>query len=256
MAEMKLFHRQEEDKVLTPSEVKQTLGKQLSFAATEAYKLLRTNLLFSFPDDGKCKIVGVTSSLRGEGKSTTAINLAYSIAETGRKVLLIEADMRMPVLAERLSLPKGKGLSNVLVGMCSLREALQVDSTSGNLYVIPSGDIPPNPSELLGSQRMTECLNYLANTFDYILIDLPPIQAVTDSLVVSKLVNGMILVVRRNHTERRILDNTIRQLQQVDAKVLGLVMTHGEVAVKNYKKYGYGYGYYKKDEATGEKGKV
>ena len=222
------------------------LGDNLSFAAAEAYKLLRTNLTFALTDDQDgCRVVGVTSSVRGEGKSTTTLNLAYTIAESGKQVLVIEADMRLPTLAKRLNLKGDKGISNLLVGMNNGSEVLQTTSLHPNLYVIVAGEVPPNPSELLGSERMKVTIDLLCKSFDYILLDLPPVNAVSDPLVVSKLVHGMILIVRQNYSNKRALTQAIRQLRFVDAKILGVVMTDtnagGKRHKKYYKKYGYGY---------------
>ena len=223
------------------------LGGQLSFAASEAYKLLRTNLNFALPDEQQCRIVGVTSSVRGEGKSTTTMNLAYSIAETGKLVLVIEADMRLPTFSKRLGLNNAKGISNLLAGLCTGADVLQKSWLHRNLWVIPAGDIPPNPSELLGSEQMRITLEVLSKDFDYILLDLPPVTAVSDPLVVSKLVSGMVLVVRQNYSSRRFLTEAVRQLRFADAKLLGFVMTGAnapdEGRRRYYEKYGYSYGY-------------
>ena len=224
------------------------LGDQLSFAASEAYKLLRTNLMFALTeDDSSCHVVGVTSSVRGEGKSTTTLNLAYSLAETGKYVLVIECDMRLPTLTKRLGIDGSRGISNLLVGSAKGSEVMQSSGLHPNLYVLPAGDIPPNPSELLGSERMKVTLEVLKSDFDYILLDLPPVTAVSDPLVVSKMVAGMVLVVRQNYSSKRALNETVRQLRFVDAKILGFVMTDSMTAApgrkKYYKKYGYGYNY-------------
>lgn len=222
------------------------LGDRLSFAASEAYKLLRANLEFALPDEQGCRVVGVTSSVRGEGKSTTTLNLAYSIAETGKLVLVIEADMRLPTLTKRLGLKSTKGISNLLAGQCTGADVLQKSGLHKNLWVIPAGDIPPNPSELLGSEQMRITTEVLCKDFDFILLDLPPVTAVSDPLVVSKLVHGMVLVVRQNYSNRRALAETVRQLRFADAKILGFVMTGAdasETGRRYYKKYGYGYGY-------------
>lgn len=223
------------------------LGDSLSFAASEAYKLLRTNLNFALPDEQQCRTVGVTSSVRGEGKSTTTLNLAYSIAETGKLVLVIEADMRLPTFTKRLGLRNTKGISNLLAGLCTGAEVLQKSGLHRNLWVISAGDIPPNPSELLGSEQMRITLEVLSKDFDYILLDLPPVTAVSDPLVVSKQVSGMILVVRQNYSNRRLLTEAVRQLRFADAKLLGFVMTGANSVEASrrryYEKYGYGYGY-------------
>lgn len=229
------------------AEQRKMLGTNLNFAASEAYKLLRVNLLFSLPDnDDKCKIFGITSSMPSEGKSTTAVNLALSIAETGKRVLLIEGDMRLPVMSKRLETRRAPGLSNLLAGLCTDKEAVCESGLSNNLFVIVGGDIPPNPSELLGSDRMAKLVEALAPGFDYIIFDLPPLTSVSDGLVLSKLLDGMIVVVRRDYCDQQSLAETVRQLEFQKIKILGFVLTRSETGKKVYKKYkksGYNYGY-------------
>ncbi len=142
-------------------ERRQTLGSRLSFGAAEAYKLLRTNLMFSMADEGACKIIGVASALRGEGKSTTSMNLAYTLAQSGERVLLLEADMRIPVMASMLELGDVPGLSHVLAGLHSLQEAIHLSPHVEGVSVMPAGEIPPNPSELLSSKRMGQVVQTL-----------------------------------------------------------------------------------------------
>lgn len=229
------------------AEQRKMLGTNLNFAVSEAYKLLRANLLFSLPDnDDKCKIFGITSSMPSEGKSTTAVNLALSIAETGKRVLLIEGDMRLPVMSKRLETRRAPGLSNLLAGLCTDKEAVCESGLSNNLFVIVGGDIPPNPSELLGSDRMAKLVEALAHGFDYIIFDLPPLTSVSDGLVLSKLLDGMIVVVRRDYCDQQSLAETVRQLEFQKIKILGFVLTRSETGKKVYKKYkksGYNYGY-------------
>lgn len=224
------------------------IGEYLSFAATEAYKLLRTNLMFALPDQGKCRVVGVTSALRNEGKSTLAINLAYTVAQAGYRVLLIDGDMRLPTLAKRLNIPKRPGLSNLLAGLCTVQDAVQTSDLLDNLKAIAAGDIPPNPSELLSSARMETLLRELGADYDFILLDLPPVTAVTDSLVISKLVDGMIVVVCRGYCEKKLLEAALRNMKYLNIKILGFVMTRGSVDKsgygKRYGKYKKGYGGY------------
>lgn len=243
------FRKKKKDMAEADADQLEMYGDKLNFAVSEAYKLLRTNLTFSMPDEKqKCRIIGVTSAMRGEGKSTTAINLAYTIAETGKRVLLLEGDMRLPTLAKRLNLESTPGLSNLLAGLVEGTEALQKSGLIKNMYVITSGDIPPNPSELLGSDQIRIVLDLLSQAFDYIVLDLPPVTVVSDALVISKLTSGMIVVVRQDYCSKRLLNDTIRQLQFVDARVLGLVMTgsnssNGSYKYKKYGKYGHTYGY-------------
>ena len=233
------------------------LGDGLSFAAAEAYKLLRTNLLFSLPDK-PCRIVGVTSSVRGEGKSTTSVNLAYTLAESGKRVLLSDADMRLPSVATKLSIAGAPGLSNLLAGLREEWECMRVSTYFSNWYILPAGDIPPNPSELLGSERMCAMLERYAGIFDFVLVDLPPVTVVTDALAISSWIDGLMVVVRQNYTERRALKDCMYQIQKLGSKFLGFVMTDADVSASGYKRYGkygknYGYGYgYGYDSAEGE----
>lgn len=227
---------------------KSMIGENLNFAASEAYKLLRTNLQFSLPEK-QCHVIGITSSVRGEGKSTTSTNLAYTIAQTGKKTLLIDADMRLPSIAAKLDLHGVPGLSNLIAGLSSESQCLRKSKEFDNWFILPAGDIPPNPSELLGSERMHAVLLRYAQSFDAIIIDLPPVNIVADALVISKWTSGLIVVVRENYTDRRALNECMYQIEKLGAKLLGFVMTDaavGETAYKNYgykKKYGYGYGY-------------
>jgi len=204
---------------------KMPCGKDLSFAAAEAYKLLRTNILFALPDKQQCNVVGVTSAGSGEGKSTTALNLSYALAEAGKNVLLIEGDMRLPTISRQLTLRPSPGLSNVLAGLNSVRDALQESGLHKRLQVISSGDIPPNPSELLGAQSCGILIEVLSSDYDFIILDLPPVTEVADALVASKLTDGMLMVVRKNYANKHALANAIHQLKYVDAKILGIVLT-------------------------------
>lgn len=236
---------------MTPEESRKTLGSNLNFAAAEAYKLLRTNLDFSLPADSKCRVLGVTSALKGEGKSTTSVNIAYTMAQTVGKVLLIEADMRLPTLSKRVRVKAKPGLSNLLVGQCAGNNVLQRTELIPNLWVITAGDIPPNPSELLGSANMATTIEAMKTIFDVIVVDLPPVSAVTDAALVSKLVDGMIVVVRQGYCDRGTLDDAVRQLRFVEAKILGFVMTGADTQKKGYKRYGKSYGDYKQHSASG-----
>ena len=233
---------------MSPEESRKLMGPNLSFAAAEAYKRLRTNLAFSLADKNGCKVIGVTSALKGEGKSTTAINLAYTFSQTGKRVLLLEADLRLPNIAKRLGLKARPGISNLLVGQCSGNDALQRCSLLDRVFIIAAGDIPPNPAELLASEQMVQSMKALEEVFDYIIVDLPPVTVVTDAAIASKLVDGMIVVVRQNYGEKRAVAETVGQLKFGGAKILGFVVTGSDIQKKNYKRYkknygDYGYGY-------------
>jgi capsular exopolysaccharide synthesis family protein len=231
------------EKIHSLQKRRKTIGKNLSFAASESYKLLRTNLTLSMSDESKCKVIGITSALHGEGKSSTAINLAYTMAEANKRVLLIDADMRIPVLAKVLRINDTPGLSNVLAGVNQLTEAVRPSMLLESLSVLPAGEIPPNPSELLSSARMDQLMKVLSDAFDYIIVDLPPVNAVSDSLAVSKLLNGMVMVVRQNYCDQHSLSDAMRQLEFLNVKLLGFVMNDSEPAEKRYKKYGHKYQY-------------
>lgn len=210
-------------------------GKDLSFAAAEAYKLLRTNIQFALSEEQKCKVVGVTSASSGEGKSTTALNLSHMLAEAGESVMLIEGDMRLPTISRQLKLRSSPGLSNVLAGLNNVKEVLQESGLHKRLQVISSGDIPPNPSELLGGPLSRILIEVLSSNYDFIILDLPPVSEVADALVASKLTDGILMVVRQNYANRRVLTYAIQQLQYADAKVLGFVMTYSNLG--KWKKY-------------------
>lgn len=222
---------------------KKTLHKNLEFTATEQYKLLRANLDFTIPEGEKCPVIGVTSSMRGEGKSTTAVNLSYVLAEKGSKVLLIDADLRIPSVAKKMEIESSPGLTDLLMGKSAHLGEFQ-SSLFNNWYILPSGDIPPNPSELLGSARMEAVLKELKEAFDYIIIDLPPVNMVSDALSISKHISGMIIVIREEYTEKKELERCFRQLELSNVNILGCVLNEAKSGGRTYGKYRK-YKYYK-----------
>lgn len=222
--------------------IRTMFGPNLNFAATEAYKLLRTNIMFSLPDEGECHVIGVTSSVQSEGKSSTACNLAYALAETGNKVLLLEGDLRRPTLASKLGLAKTPGLSNLLVSKGEYREMVQQSAAAPNMDIITSGDIPPNPSELLSSNRMIRLMEQLKTGYKYIIFDLPPITAVADALAIAKILDGVVMVVRAGVTDQQILSDAMRQLELVNLRILGFVFRDsGSSNAKYGNRYTYKY---------------
>lgn len=224
-----------------------TLHKNLEFTATEQYKLLRTNLSFTLPETEGCKIIGVTSSMRGEGKSTTAVNLSYVLAESGKKVLLIDGDLRIPSIAKKMKIASNPGLTDLLRGDTSVEVEKMQSSHFWNWYIMPSGTLPPNPSELLGSKRMGTTLETLSKQFDYIVVDLPPVNIVSDALAISKYITGMIVVIREEYTEKKELETCFRQLRLSNVNVLGCVMNETKSGKGYYSRYRYKryYRYYK-----------
>ena len=225
---------------------KKTLHKNLEFTAIEQYKLLRANLSFTLPEDVKCPIIGVTSSMRGEGKSTTAINLSYVLAESGKSVLLIDGDLRIPSVAKKMDISSTPGLTDLLMGYESHQMGVFKTGLLENWYVMPSGELPPNPSELLGSRRMESILKLAAEKFDYIIVDLPPVNVVSDALAISKYITGMVVVIREEYTEKKELEACFRQLKLSNVNVLGCVMNESENSGGTHSRYRKYSKYYRK----------
>lgn len=216
-------------------------GGKISFAASEAYKLLRTKLQFSFTDERESRVIGLSSALSGEGKSLSAVNLAYTLSQLDKKVLLIDCDMRRPTLADKLGVRKLPGLSGYLTGHHTLEEMVQYCNLKHEetaFQVITAGQNPPNPIELLSSGKMTKFLNLLRQQFDYIILDLPPVGEVSDALAVAKETDGMLLVVRQNYCDRVVLKETVQQFDFIGARILGVVYN---CTTENSGRYGKGY---------------
>jgi len=194
-----------------------------STARAEAFRVLRTNLEFADADTSRRSLV-VTSSVTGEGKTTTLVNLAIVLAESGATVAVIDADLRTPRLADYLGLDPDRGLTDVLVGDVQLKDSLQSWGTLHPLTVLSSGKIPANPSELLGSTAMGTVLDVLSSSYDYVLIDAPPVLAVTDAAVLSRWTGGTVVVVGANRVREAELLATFAALQAVGTTPLGLVL--------------------------------
>ena len=209
----------------------------------ESMRTLRTNLQF-VDVDHPVKVVVVTSSVPNEGKSSTATNLAVTFAEAGRKVLLIEGDLRRPRVAQYLGLEGAIGLTNVLAGQVVIDEVLQPWGRGG-LTVLPSGSVPPNPSELLNSQNMQDLLKEMREIFDLIIIDTPPLLPVTDGAIAAAHSDGAILVVRHGNTSKGQVSAAVAALEAVDARLLGSVLNMAPT--KGADAYGYGSYYYQPD---------
>jgi capsular exopolysaccharide synthesis family protein len=234
-------------------ERKHLLTDKSSFSTIEEYKALRTNIMFSTTQTG-CKIIGITSANASEGKSITCLNLAITFAQTKAKVLIIDCDLRKPKRARLLMIGSTPGISNVLVNLNTIEEVVktvQVDNAS--FHAMPSGDIPPNPSELLGSEKIKEVLEQLAEDYDYIFIDTPPMNVVADASVLSKLLTGIILVVRAGRTERDAVQVALEQLNFVGANVLGFVLNGVSSRLpRKYKGYKSYYRYYYRHDADSD----
>lgn len=232
--------------------------EDISFARREAYNLLRTNVEFSFAKEeasDRGRLIGITSSVPNEFKSTTATNLALSLAEEGRKVLLLDCDLRKTELRPRLELEEKRGLSDYLVSALPLQELIQHGVYSPKLDVLLGGTFPPNPSKLLASQRMKELAEKLAEEYEFVIVDLPPLLEVSDALVAGRFCDGMLMVIRRNFAVKRDVEQSFREIEYAGIRMLGLVMTGSEEHTGMYKykkrygyRYGYGYGYGQKPE--------
>lgn len=220
---------------------------------SESFRTLRTNLQFVEVDDDTRTFV-VTSSVSGEGKSTTTANLAVALADAGQTVILVDADLRKPKVAQYMNLDGSVGLTDVLIGRAELVDAVQQWGTK-SLYVLPAGQVPPNPSELLGSKAMSSLIKELQTEFDWVVFDAPPLLPVTDAAVLSKYVAGVIVVasVGKSTTQHQ-LATAVQLLETVDAQLAGVVLTM--VPTRGADAYGYGhYGYGHYGYSEGEKGK-
>ncbi|MCR8669843.1 polysaccharide biosynthesis tyrosine autokinase [Agrococcus sp. HG114] len=210
---------------------------------SEQFRTLRTNLQFIEVDDDSRSIV-VTSATPGEGKSTTTANLALAIADAGQTVILIDADLRKPKVAEYMNLDGGVGLTDVLIGRAELVDAVQQWGAK-SLYVLPAGQIPPNPSELLGSKAMATLLKELQAEFDWVLFDAPPLLPVTDAAVLSKHVESVVIVASAGKATKHQLETAVQLLNTVDSDVSGVVLTMVPTRGADAYAYGhYGYGHY------------
>ncbi|TDT46093.1 CpsD/CapB family tyrosine-protein kinase [Fonticella tunisiensis] len=204
---------------------------------SEAYRTLRTNIQFaSFDRD--IQIILVTSSGPGEGKSTTSANLALTIAQAGKSVLLIDCDLRRPNLHRKFRLSNAVGLSNLLVEDLEPVQALQM--YMDKLYILTSGTIPPNPAEMLASRKMKSFLEMMRREFDYIILDTPPVNAVTDAQLLSTMADGVLLVISSGEAEREAADRAKDLLNRVNANILGVVLNKVDISSRR----GYGYYYY------------
>ncbi|ALS29720.1 capsular biosynthesis protein [Paenibacillus sp. 32O-W] len=189
---------------------------------SEAYRTLRTNIQFSSIDH-PVQVIMCASAQSGEGKTTTISNLAVTYAHEGKNVLLIDADLRKPTLHNVFVTSNRVGLSNLIAGQCALPE-VTVETRINHLSVIPSGPVPPNPSELLGSQRMRAIMKDIRSRYDIILLDTPPVLAVPDSLIVSSLSDGVIMVVQAGKVKSDMVRKAKAGLEHAKARILGVVL--------------------------------
>lgn len=222
------------------------LSDKSGFDTVETYKVIRTNLMFSLPKTDSGKVISITSSSPGEGKTTTSVNLAITFAQMGAKVIVVDCDLRKARVHRYLQIKKDNGVSNVLCGFTDLDRAIKRNIRE-NLDVLPAGELPPNPAELLESPEFGKLIAELKHRYDYVFIDTPPVNVVTDGIVIAKQCMGIVVVVRENKTTFDLLDETMELLNRTDTKILGAVILGSENKGRRYGYYskskGYKYGY-------------
>ena len=233
-----------------------TVGPDAPFQFVEAYKSLRTNLEF-LSASGNCKTILITSSVPEEGKSNVAINLAMTLAASGKRVVLVDCDMRKSAISRYLRIPRSRqGLTNVITSHddTALASALIRMKDSG-VTVLPVGTIPPNPAELLAAPATEKIFASLQNAFDYVIVDTPPVSVVTDAAVLCRIADGVLLVVRPGVTTIQGAQLSKKNLEAVNAHILGVIM-NGYNAKKTGRRdgysYAYSYGYYDTKQETEE----
>lgn len=216
----------------------------LDFNGREAYKTLRSNIQFC---GSNIRIIGLTSCIPNEGKSSVSLNLAISLAEAGKKTIFVDADLRKSVLVGRYRINQSlRGLVHYLSGIIPDSELIY-QSNIDYLYMIFSGPIPPNPSELLGGENFTNLIKKLGEEYDYVIIDTPPLGSVIDSAIIAKSCHGMILVIESKNISYKFAQRVKQQLEMTGCPILGTVLNKVEIKEKVYgkyygKHYGYGYG--------------
>jgi capsular exopolysaccharide synthesis family protein len=220
---------------------------------SEAYRNIRTSILLSFSEKPP-KTIAILSPNPEEGKTTTALNTAIALSQTGARVLVLEADLRRPRVHKIFDQENGVGLSNFLSGHAELDATIR-GTEIPNLFYILAGPIPPNPSELLGSNLFKCMMESLGERFDHIVIDAPPVLGFSDSIIVSTSVDGVILVVLEGKTPKETLQRSKEMLFQVNAKILGVVINRVDIRRSQYGGYGYYHGYHSYYAERSEKDK-
>ena len=216
----------------------ETLSDKSKFAIVESYKSARTNIMFSLSADDN-KVFAVTSYSKGEGKSTVSANLAISFSKMEKRVLLVDSDLRRPNLHNIFKVENTAGLSNIIGKMVDFDDVVH-RGVLPNLDILPSGTIPPNPSELLCSTRFINLVNRLSNEYDYVIFDTPPIGAVADALLLKDLVAGFVVVLRERSTTHGDIQNLLDSAKLADCKLLGFIKV-GCINSKRRGKRGYYY---------------
>ena len=204
----------------------------------EAYRSLRTSIQYSGIDT-ELKSLVVTSSIPGEGKSTVAANLAKSFSEMNKKVLLIDADLRKPTIHKKLQLSNQVGLSDLIVKKLNPSEVIQ--KIDDQFHVLTAGKIPPNPAELVGSEKMSQLLSYLKEMYNYIIIDTPPVLSVTDPQLLALKADGTLMVIREGKARQKLVLNAFQELEKLKVNIIGSVLNDSEEKSKEQAQYYYQY---------------
>lgn len=220
-------------KVFNPK--KMLLTDNSSFSVQESFKTLRTNVTFSLPGQ-KNRCIGVVSANRGEGKSTVSVNLAISLAQIDKKVVIVDCDMRIPTVAAKLGMENRPGLSDFLADEDGNSQLPVVSNEEFNIDVIPAGTIPPDPTKLIESPQMKDLIQALKVVYDYVIVDFPPVTVVSDAAILSAVIDGYLIVALHDSTGTSQMDETIRQLNFAKANVLGFVYNSKPASRKAYKK--------------------
>lgn len=216
-------------------------NKDLSFKINEAYKTLRTNIRFAGDD---IHVIAITSSVPNEGKSEVSFQLAKSLTEDGNKVLYMDADIRKSVTVARYGVDiETKGLSHYLSGQCEMDKIIY-ETNIENFSIIFTGQIAPNPAELLGNDRFHNMIASLRETYDYVIIDCPPLGSVIDAAIVAKEADGAVIVIETENVSYKIVQRVKKQLEQSGCRILGAVLNKVEMGGKGYGYYGHYYGNY------------
>lgn len=213
------------------------LNKDTDFNTMETYRSIRTSIIFSMPKTNDGKAIVVTSSVPGEGKTTTCINLAITFAQMGAKVIIVDCDLRKSRVHRYLGITRKGGVTNYLCGLNDLDEIIK-HTDAENLDVITAGDIPPNPAELISSDSFAEMIYDLKTRYDYVFIDTPPLNIVTDGIVAMKYCSGVVVVVRLGLTTYDMLDCAIADIKLSESNILGTIVVGAEEFEKKYGYYG------------------
>lgn len=245
---MGLFNREKRNKLGGRDREKPRLSANSPFGIKEAYNAIRTKLMFVGKGE-KCPVFAVTSSLAGDGKTTNAVSLAVSIAMAEQKVLLIDADMRKPSVHRHFATEAKGGLSEVLADLTNEINLRPTDCP--NLSILTAGQVPPNPAELLGSKQMDNLLEYVKQYFDYVIIDTPPVNIVTDATIMADKITGYIFIAQSGKNHVRDLKDAVQKVEEMNGTVVGMVLNdpynradaHYSYSYRKYYRYDR-YGYY------------